>query len=68
MGFENFLNVFQIMNDDTLSFGEKFSQTLRNLTMSIPMVVSGIVSMSTALKTLTKTESLHAAIQKIVTA
>ena len=67
MGFENFLNVFQIMNDDTLSFGEKFSQTLRNLIISIPMVVSGIVNMSTALKTLTETQSLHAAIQKIAT-
>ena len=67
MGFENFLNVFQIMNDDTLSFGEKFSQTLRNLTMSIPMVVSGIISMNTALKTLTKTETLQAAIKSIAT-
>ena len=67
MGFENFLNVFQIVNDDTLSFGEKFSQTLRNLTMAIPMVVSGIISMKKAYTSLNGVQGVHQLLQKKIT-
>ena len=51
-GMSTLANVKSIFSDEDLSNGEKFEQTLMNLTVTVPLVISGFSSMITSVKSL----------------
>ena len=53
MSVEQLQNLGSIWRNDDLTIGEQMLQTVTNLTMSLPMLVSGISSVKTALGLLT---------------
>lgn len=58
-------NIGSVFTDDELDGMEKFQKILTALLMGLPMVISGLSSLSTALQTLTHTQSLNAAVTAI---
>lgn len=60
---QTFSNIYNIVNDESLSGGQKALQIMSGITMAIPLVISGIAGLKTALVGLTgAAESTFAAI------
>ena len=64
MTIQNFANIGNIWDNEDLTETEKFEQTISNLLITIPMLITGYASLSSALEKFSEVKAKHKALEE----
>jgi hypothetical protein len=64
MTIQNFANIGNIWDNEDLTETEKFEQTISNLLITIPMLITGYASLSSALGKFSEAKAKHKVLEE----